>query len=66
MQGDKLLMSGKERQRKIILSGVIEGHFSLKEASERLGVSYRQVKRIYCRSDILSKIYILYFSKLFP
>lgn len=49
MQGDKLLMSGKERQRKIILSGVIEGHFSLKEASERLGVSYRQVKRIYGR-----------------
>lgn len=49
MQGDKLMMSGKERQRKIILWGVKEGQFSLKEASERLGLSYRQVRRIYQR-----------------
>src|SRR5580700_1487980 len=54
MQGDKLVMSRKERQRKVILSSVVSGDFNLKEASERLGVSYRQVKRIY-RSYVLEE-----------
>jgi transposase len=47
MIGDKLLMSQKERQRKVILEFVKEGKLTLNEASKRLQVSYRQAKRIY-------------------
>lgn len=46
---DMLIMSGKERKRKVILSGVAEGALTLVEAAERLDVSYRQVKRIWRR-----------------
>jgi transposase len=49
MQGDKLVMSGKERQRKVILESVLGGYLTLKEASERMKISYRQAKRIYRR-----------------
>jgi transposase len=45
----KLLMSGKERERKVILESVKAGYFNLKDASNRLNLSYRQTKRIYQR-----------------
>jgi transposase len=43
---DKLVMSKKERDRKVILEFLREGKFSLKEAAERMKVSYRHAKRI--------------------
>jgi len=46
---EHLVMSQKERDRKAILEQVKGGYFSLVEASKRLEVSYRQVKRIYKR-----------------
>lgn len=39
-------MSKKERQRKVILEYVSSGHFTLVEAAQRLGLSYRHIKRI--------------------
>lgn len=42
-------MSQKERGRELILSGVAEGKFRLVDAGKKLGVSYRQVKRLYQR-----------------
>jgi transposase len=47
--GGHLLMSGKERLRKVILEGVKEGRLTIREASARLSISYRQGKRIYRR-----------------
>jgi len=47
--GGNLLMSKKERIRKVIFEGVKEGRLSIQEASVRLGISYRQGKRIYRR-----------------
>ncbi|HSL92541.1 MAG TPA: ISNCY family transposase [Candidatus Limnocylindrales bacterium] len=44
--GGHLLMSGKERIRKVILEGVQEGRLTIREASARLSISYRQGKRI--------------------
>lgn len=44
-----LLMSAKERQRKVIVSSVETGGMSLAEASVVLGVSRRQMTRIYGR-----------------
>lgn len=49
MNGDRLKMSEKERRRKAILEGVRGGYFTLNDASKRLKISYRQVKRIYKR-----------------
>lgn len=49
MKGEKLIMSGAERQRKALLFAVSEGQLTLKEAAKRLKVSYRQTKRIYRR-----------------
>lgn len=49
MKEGRLLMSGKERERKAILSSVKRGDFKLSEAAVRLGLSYRQTKRIYQR-----------------
>lgn len=49
MKGDRLAMSSKERNRKLVLSSVAEGKLSLIEASKKLRVSYRQIKRIYKR-----------------
>lgn len=45
--GDKLIMRKKERERKVILSCYEEGRYTLVEAAERIGVSYRQAKRIW-------------------
>jgi len=47
--GDKLMMSSKERKRKVALESVSEGRFSLVKAAEVMGVSYRQAKRIWDR-----------------
>lgn len=47
--GDKLIMRKKERERKVILFGYEEGRYTLVEAAERMEVSYRQAKRIWCR-----------------
>ena len=44
-----LLMSSKERERKSVLELVRLGHITLKDASNRLGLSYRQTKRIWRR-----------------
>ena len=47
----KLRLSGKERQRLEVLSKVKRGEISLAKASELLGVSYRQVLRIWQRYE---------------
>jgi Integrase core domain. len=47
--GGHLLMSKKERLRKVVLEGVREGRLTVKAASDRLGVSYRQARRIWQR-----------------
>jgi transposase len=47
--GDKLIMSKKELRRKSILDLVKLGQLTQMDASKRLGLSYRQTKRIYRR-----------------
>jgi transposase len=47
--GDMLIMNRKDRERKVIMNSYKEGRYSLVEASERMGVSYRQGKRIWRR-----------------
>lgn len=47
--GGHLLMSGKERDRKVVFEGVKEGRLSIREASRRVGISYRQGRRIFRR-----------------
>lgn len=47
--GDKLIMSKKERERKVILTGYQEGRYTLVDAAERMKASYRQAKRIWSR-----------------
>jgi transposase len=46
---DKLIMSKKELQRKTLLEGFICGKLTLQEAAMRLGISYRQIKRVWKR-----------------
>ena len=46
---DELIMSKKERQRKVILEQVREGYLRKKDAGRRLGVSDRQFRRIFGR-----------------
>ena len=45
--GDLLIMSKKERNRKALLDQVVGGYLSLKEASKKMNISYRQGKRIW-------------------
>jgi len=47
--GDKLTMSKKERQRKVILAQVESGHIRRRDARKRLSLSERQLKRIIKR-----------------
>lgn len=47
--GDKLVMSGKERARMVEMEEVVQGRRTLREAAGRLGLSYRQVKRVWRR-----------------
>ena len=51
MDQDILQMSAKERQRKAILEGIKEGHFTLEEAARRLKICKRQVRRILRRYE---------------
>ncbi len=44
--GDNLIMSRKERQRKAILELILNGHITRLDGAKRLGISYRQIKRI--------------------
>jgi len=44
-----LLMSSKERQRKVEFGGVLEGRMTIREVSDRLELSYRQSRRSYKR-----------------
>ena len=46
---DELRMSRKERRRLVEMKLVSEGRLSLLHASERAGLSYRQMKRIWKR-----------------
>ncbi len=46
MKEDKLLMSEKERTRYHLMRLVKSGRLSLKEASDKMGLSYRQSKRV--------------------
>lgn len=48
----KLRLSGKERQRVEVLSKVHKGGISLGKAAELLGLSYRQVLRIWQRYSV--------------
>lgn len=45
--GDKLIMSTKERKRKVILEDVKRGFIRLIDVAPRLEVGYRQAKRIW-------------------
>jgi len=45
----QLLMSRKEACRKVGFEGVIAGRMSIREASRRLGLSYRHCRRSYRR-----------------
>lgn len=47
--GETLLMSKKERTRLVELSGVQSGDQTLAAAGRRVGLSYRQMKRIWRR-----------------
>jgi transposase len=47
--GDELMMSGKERRKLVELKLVEEGRQTLGEAARRLGVCYRQVRRVWRR-----------------
>jgi Winged helix-turn helix len=47
--GGHLLMSEGDRLRKVILEGVRDGRVTLKTAALRLGVTYRQLRRIWKR-----------------
>ena len=46
MEGEKLLLSQSQLQRWHLMKMVEVGKITLKEAGEKIGVSYRQVKRI--------------------
>ena len=46
MEGEKILMSQRQLQRWHVMGLVEVGKITLKEAGEKIGVSYRQAKRI--------------------
>jgi transposase len=46
---ETLRMSQGERRRLVVLGQVSSGKLTLRQASEQLSVSYRQVKRVWCR-----------------
>jgi transposase len=46
MEGDKILMSGREARRLQLLGMAIEGKLTLVTVAEKLGLSYRQAKRL--------------------
>ena len=46
MEQDKILMGQRQLQRWYVMKRVEVGKITLKEAGERIGLSYRQAKRI--------------------
>ena len=46
MEQEKILMGQKQLQRWHLMKMVVVGKITLREAGERIGVSYRQAKRI--------------------
>ena len=42
-------MSAKERRRKVEFEGIVEGRMTIREVSQKLGLSYRQSRRSYKR-----------------
>jgi predicted DNA-binding protein (UPF0251 family) len=46
MKGEKILMSQKQLQRFRVVGLVESGRITLEEAAVKIGVSYRQAKRI--------------------
>jgi predicted DNA-binding protein (UPF0251 family) len=46
MEGEKILMSARQLQRLEVMGLVEAGRMKLKEAAEKIGMSYRQTKRI--------------------
>jgi len=46
MEGGPLVMNQKERLRLVVMSRVKEKQMTIKEASEMMGISYRQGQRI--------------------
>jgi transposase len=46
---EAILMSGRERKRLVVMAQVRSGKMRLRAAAEHLGVSYRQVKRLWAR-----------------
>ncbi len=51
MEGEKILMSARQLQRLKVMNLVEVGKITLKEAGEKIGVSYRQAKRIWKRVE---------------
>lgn len=49
MDGGHLLMSAKERVRKSVFERVVAKEWSLADAAQQLGLSYRHCKRVYAR-----------------
>ena len=49
MEGGLLRMSQKECSRLVVMTRVREKTMTIREASEMVGVSYRQCRRIYKR-----------------
>jgi transposase len=49
IMGEHLLMSSKERVRKVEFEGVVEGRMTIREVSQKPGLSYRQSRRSYKR-----------------
>lgn len=47
--GDLLIMSKKERQRKVIVEQILGGHMTRQDAVKRLGISSRHLRRIIAR-----------------
>ena len=46
MEGGSLTMSKKERSRLVVMSRVKEKQITIREASEMMGISYQQGRRI--------------------
>ncbi len=49
---ETLTMSSKERKRLVVMAGVRDKKLSLKQASELMGIGYRQSKRVWSRFQL--------------
>jgi len=66
MDRGHLVMSAKERLRKTVLERVVAGQWSLREAAQQLGLSYRQCKRVYSRFRALGDSGLVHLSRGLP